>query len=96
VPPKTAFPFLFLVLLSILAIGIRAFGQFENPYHGCPTREVDGMRSRESVYRWHISDSIPFSDSFRMTIENYSALNEDTGIPSNDYSSVAFWYHEEP
>lgn len=68
------------------AWGIR---HFANPFHGCPTREE---KPRQSCYRWHISDSIPFASSFRMTIEDYAALRAEPG--RNDYSSVAFWYQE--
>ena len=42
-------------------------------------------RSRSCCYRFHIPDSIPFSKSFRMTIENY-----DPGF--DDYATVAYWY----
>ncbi len=68
------------------AWGIR---RFANPFHGCPTREVV---PRQSCYRWHIADAIPFSRSFRFTIENYSALEKEPD--RNDYSSVAYWYQE--
>ena len=58
---------------------------FVNPYHGCPQNEG----RKQVVYRWHISDSIPFSKSFKVTIENYSAFNADR---QNGYASVAYWY----
>ena len=66
--------------------GIR---RFANPFHGCPTREI---APRQSCYRWHIADAIPFASSFRFTIENYEALRKEPG--RNDYSSVAYWYQE--
>ena len=69
------------------AWGIR---YFVNPYHGCPTPGEFGEVRRQSCYRWHIADNIPFSKSFRITIENYSAI-EKAPIP-NDYSSMAYWY----
>ena len=58
---------------------------FVNPYHGCPQNEG----RKQVLYRWHISDSIPFSKSFKITIENYSAFNFDM---QNGYASVAYWY----
>ena len=45
--------------------------------------------TRTCCYRWHLSDSIPFTESFRFTIENYPDFPED-------YSSTAFWYQTEP
>ena len=58
---------------------------FVNPFHGCPQNEG----RKQLMYRWHISDSIPFSKSFRFVMENHSALHDDF---RNGYTSVAFWY----
>jgi hypothetical protein len=58
---------------------------FVNPYHGCPQNEG----RKQVVYRWHISDSVPFAKSFEATIENYSAFNNES---QNGYASVAYWY----
>ena len=63
------------------AWGIR---YFVNPFHGCPNT----VGRAQSCYRWHISDSIPFTRSFKMTIENYS-YNQPV---KNDYASMAYWY----
>ncbi|MBN1417991.1 MAG: DUF2961 domain-containing protein [Planctomycetes bacterium] len=67
------------------AWGIRAF---VNPLHGC-SREVG---RKQVCYRFHIPDAIPFTSSFRMTIENYSAKE---GV-RNGYDSIAYWYATEP
>jgi hypothetical protein len=69
------------------AWGIR---QFANAFHGCPTKGEFSEIRRQTCYRWHIADSIPFDKSFKMSIENYAAI-EKHPIP-NDYSSVAYWY----
>ncbi len=45
--------------------------------------------TRTCCYRWHIPDSIPFTKSFKMTIENYPPYAED-------YNSTAYWYQVEP
>jgi len=63
---------------------------FVNPYHGCPTRKEWNETRRQSAYRWHISDNIPFTKSFKIDIENYSAQRKDA--IRNDYSSMAYWY----
>jgi len=67
------------------AWGIR---DFQNAFHGC----IDAPHGRQSSYRWHIPDSIPFDESFRMTIENYTANDE----VRNDYASMAYWYQFPP
>lgn len=69
------------------AWGIR---HFANAFHGCPTRGEFNDSRRQSCYRWHIADNIPFEKSFRMTIENYAAIQKHP-IP-NDYSSMTYWY----
>ncbi len=57
---------------------------FVNPYHGCPQNEG----RKQACYRFHISDSIPFTAQYKMTIENYTA----SGQEHNGYTSVAYWY----
>ncbi len=64
--------------------------QFVNAFHGCPTKGEFSQVRRETCYRWHIADSIPFDKSFKMTIENYAAI-EKHPVP-NDYSSMVYWY----
>ena len=61
------------------------FRKFIQPTHGCPIYNEPG---KTTVYRWHTMDSIPFSKSFEITIENYG--------DNKDYSSVAYWYAVPP
>ena len=69
------------------AWGIR---DFANPYHGCSSKGDWEKVRRQSLYRWHISDDIPFAQSLRFTMENYAAHH--AGLPKNDFSSMAYWY----
>lgn len=64
------------------------FRHFVRPYHGNTLGQGPGFSNKWSVYRWHISDDIPFEKSFRITIENYGR--------DKDYSSVAYWYQRHP
>ncbi|HUT36650.1 MAG TPA: DUF2961 domain-containing protein [Planctomycetota bacterium] len=64
------------------------FRHFVRPFHGNTLGQGPGFSNKWSVYRWHISDDIPFEKSFRITIENYGK--------DKDYSSVAYWYQAEP
>jgi len=64
------------------------FRLFIRPFHGCTLGQGPGFSNKWSVYRWHISDAIPWTRSFRMTIENYGN--------DKDYSSVAYWYQLAP
>ena len=64
----------------------------ENPFYGCPLQEPDfQVGSKATVYRFHIPDPIPFQESVRVTIEHGHANNR-----SDYFSSVAYWYQNEP
>ncbi len=77
--------------------GAWAYGEstpipFSNPYFGAPL--IKGGHRRGAlwnVYRYHLEDPIPFTESIRVTIE--SGHNNDR---KDDYSSVAYWYQTEP
>ncbi|MCK5811738.1 MAG: DUF2961 domain-containing protein [Clostridiales bacterium] len=66
-------------------------------YCGQPWSEVDDHTNRHHdegkvcVYRYHILDPIPFTKSIRVSIEHGHANDQ-----GNDYSSVAYWYQDEP
>lgn len=49
------------------------------------------FRGKNSMYRFHIEDPIPFRKSIRVTIEH-----GHNNKLSNDYSSTAYWYQFEP
>lgn len=66
-------------------------------YCGQPWSEIDDDTNRHHdegkvcVYRYHILDPIPFTKSIRVSIEHGHANDK-----ANDYSSVAYWYQNEP
>ncbi|MBU1339512.1 MAG: DUF2961 domain-containing protein [Acidobacteria bacterium] len=71
------------------AWGMREDG---NLYYGCPIQEPDFKTgSKATVYRFHVPDPIPFKKSIRVTIEH--GHDNDR---SDYYSSVAYWYQDEP
>lgn len=49
------------------------------------------LEGKVCVYRYHVLDPIPFSKSLRVTIEH-----GDSNDRSDDFSSVAYWYQDEP
>ncbi len=64
------------------------------PSFGCSLNEG----ALTCPFRWHFMDYIPFTQRFRMTIENYpSEVGGPAGAPpwEDDYSSVAYWYQAE-
>lgn len=82
------------------AWGIR---RMANPFYGCPVTEGFQADSRHTCYRWHIPDPVPFTRSLRVTIEHRGAAFDENGKMvsgfaerADDFSSVAFWYQQEP
>jgi hypothetical protein len=63
------------------------FRHFVHAFHGNTLGQGPGFSNKWSVYRWHISDDIPFDRDLRITIENYGDAGD-----ARDYSSVAYWY----
>lgn len=66
-------------------------GVFAAPFHGLTIKDKE--KSRISVYRFRVSDAIPFKKSIHVEIEH--GLTYLHGV-SADYSSVAYWYQTEP
>jgi len=73
--------------------GAWAYGEpFSNLYFGCPLIEGGHVQNALwNVYRYHIEDPIPFTESIAVTIEHGHANNR-----KDDFSSVAYWYQTEP
>jgi hypothetical protein len=63
----------------------------EGLFYGCPLEEGFEPGDKATVYRWHIEDPIPFTKSIRVTIEHGHANDR-----SDDFSSVVYWYQDEP
>ena len=64
---------------------------FSYALYGAPVLESEIAGSRSSVYRFHLDSPIPFTKSFRATIEHGHA-----NLRSDNYYSVAYWYQSEP
>jgi len=66
--------------------------QAQSLFYGCPLQEEDfETGSKATVYRFHITDPIPFKKSIRVTIEHGNQNDR-----SDYYSSVVYWYQLEP
>jgi len=73
----------------------------EGPYTGVPVAEGTNLGARMTAYRWHLTDPIPFTTSFRFDIEHAGwTYNADGTVRSGFeerpdlFSSVAFWYQQ--
>ena len=64
---------------------------FSYQLYGAPIVGDELAGSRSSVYRFHLDSPIPFTTSFKATIEHGNA-----NARSDNYYSVAYWYQAEP
>jgi hypothetical protein len=48
------------------------------------------------MYRWYVANPVRFQRSFKAEIQNQHDNGTPTGADADDYTSVAFWYQEEP
>ncbi|HMD43517.1 MAG TPA: glycoside hydrolase family 172 protein [Candidatus Acidoferrum sp.] len=74
-------------------LGAYGFGgsPFSYALFGAPVVGQELAGSRTSVYRFHLDSPIPFTKSFKATIEHGHANSR-----SDNYFSVAYWYQSEP
>ncbi len=66
-------------------------GPFNAPYHGLILKDPEKLQV--ACYRFHILDRVNFSESIRVEIEHG---NRPQNAAKADFSSVAYWYQDEP
>ncbi len=75
--------------------GINPFGSnhptFAYQSYGNPLNGGDDRGARWTVYRFHLDSPVPFTKSFKMTIEHGSANHR-----SDNFYTVAYWYQQGP
>ncbi len=64
---------------------------YSSPYHGITLPGGANWSGQISMYRFHVEDPVTFNESIRVTIEHGHDNRR-----SDDVSSVAYWYAEEP
>jgi hypothetical protein len=64
---------------------------FSYQLYGAPVVGTELAGSRSSVYRFHLDSPIPFTKSFKATIEHGHA-----NARSDNFYSVGYWYQAEP
>jgi hypothetical protein len=65
------------------------------PYH-TPGTDDRGHPPRNGLYRWHIPDPIRFEEDIRVTIQQIGHGRDGYRERTDDVSSVAYWYQDEP
>ena len=70
---------------------------FAYPYYGCPLIEKRSDGGFYTLYRFHVPDPVRFSKHIKVTFEHvWGEVLHTVGDWTNGYSSVAFWYQEQP
>jgi hypothetical protein len=64
---------------------------YAGPYTGFHMVESPDFAGKHAMYRWYLADPIRFERSLVWTLEHGHANSYE-----NDYTSVAFWYQQEP
>jgi hypothetical protein len=74
-------------------LGAWGFGDkpFAYQLYGAPVNGAMLAGGRSSVYRFHLDSPLPFTKSFKATIEHSSANHR-----SDNFYSVAYWYQADP
>ena len=65
---------------------------FSSPYCGHPLNEKGVNR----MYRWYVANPVRFQKTLKVEIQNQHDNGTPTSSDADDYTSVAFWYQEEP
>ena len=68
---------------------------YSTPYMGYPLYESDAVEYH-GMYRWHVPDSIWFSDDLRVTVQAIGNAKRGFFEREDDIASVAYWYQHEP
>jgi len=73
--------------------------EFNSPFLGLPLARYDdlGGPRKFSLYRWHLLDSIGFTQDLRVTVQALGWWPNRRYQPlTDDIASVAYWYQLEP
>jgi hypothetical protein len=70
------------------------FRVHDEPFFGAPAYEGREIGDGLSIYRFHITDPIPFRKSFKFEIEHWPWISEWPNTGRGYYSSLGFWYQK--
>ncbi len=65
--------------------------EYSAPFHGLILGGRDNWKGKITYYRYHVQDPVMFRKSIRVSIEHGHANHR-----SDDWSSTAYWYQDEP
>ncbi|WP_207591162.1 DUF2961 domain-containing protein [Halomontanus rarus] len=73
---------------------------YSTPFLGYPLfddgTDAQGRPPRHGMYRWHVPDPVRFTEDLRVTVQQIGHDGRELFERSDDVSSVAYWYQDEP
>ncbi len=69
---------------------------FEHTYSYLYSGYLQNDKGRNRMYRWYVANPVRFGQSLKVEIQNQHDNGTPTSTDADDYTSVAFWYQEEP
>ncbi len=69
---------------------------FEHTYSYLYSGYLQNDKGNNRMYRWYVANPVRFAQSLKVEIQNQHDNGRPTTDDADDYTSVAFWYQEEP
>jgi hypothetical protein len=69
---------------------------FEHTYSYLYSGYLQMEKADHRMYRWYLANPARFQESLKVQIQNQHNNGTPTTSDADDYTSVAFWYQEEP
>ena len=69
---------------------------FEHTYSYLYSGYLQMEKGDNRMYRWYLLNPVRFQQSLKVEIQNQHNNGTPTANDADDYTSVAFWYQEEP
>jgi hypothetical protein len=69
---------------------------FGNTYAYLESGYLQNDKGNNRMYRWYLANPVRFQGSLRVEIQNQHDNGMPTTTDADDYTSVAYWYQEDP
>ena len=69
---------------------------FGNTYSYLYSGYLQNDKGNNRMYRWYLPNPVRFRESLKVEIQNQHDNGTPTTTDADDYTSIAYWYQEEP
>lgn len=70
--------------------------EFGKTYSYLESGYLQNDRGNHRMYRWYLANPVRFQQSLKIVIQNQHDNGTPTTSDADDYTSVAYWYQEDP